>query len=355
MAVVSKLDESLPGYRPLPEGVSGKYDIMCSRLTESLVLRWASEFQKIYPDAQINLTKVTGDNGFDHVRFGRIRDLSAVCFEGSGPVPKVLGQIGHNIGFTWPVVVGVDQLEIIVHPNNPIDRLGIHEVAWIYSTQSRSIPGITSDQYAAFIDHPQIVHWKEFGTERLPKFETAPINVYQRRSFTDDRAFLQSRTVGDTPGGITVIPGPRMLSPLDDKNINNVNIVASADAMVESVTKDKYGIGFTSHSMLTDEIRSVPIYVDDSDEPWWFRSSGEKDLPYAPELPLLNRPLYLWIKPSSKGNRPTLEAEFVKFILSRQGQAAILKKGFYPLPASFANVQQAVAMRTPSFPFPFQK
>ena len=62
---------------------------------------------------------------------------------------------------------------------------------------------------------------------------------------------------------------------------------------------------------------------------------GEKEEPQQEPLkyPVMVRPIYLWVSQSIQEIDPKLEAELVRFILSRQGQATTLSAGFFPLPS----------------------
>jgi phosphate transport system substrate-binding protein len=51
----------------------------------------------------------------------------------------------------------------------------------------------------------------------------------------------------------------------------------------------------------------------------------------------LSRFLYVYVNKHPTRGLPPLEAEFVKLILSRQGQEIVVRDGYIPLPAVVAN------------------
>jgi phosphate transport system substrate-binding protein len=58
----------------------------------------------------------------------------------------------------------------------------------------------------------------------------------------------------------------------------------------------------------------------------------------------LRRFLYLYADKSPKAPLPALAEEFLAFVNSREGQEAVIKAGFYPLPVK--QVQQSLAALT---------
>ncbi|RCS44718.1 hypothetical protein DTL42_17525 [Bremerella cremea] len=87
-----------------------------------------------------------------------------------------------------------------------------------------------------------------------------------------------------------------------------------------------------SHSLLTSKVRSVPLEGRPHEDS---KPIGEKEEPQQEPLkyPVMVRPIYLWVSQSIQEIDPNLKAEFVRFVLSRQGQAATLSAGFFPLPS----------------------
>lgn len=328
LAVVQQLDPALPEYRPQPEGVGGELVIECSHLTKPLVSRWATAFQAIHPEAKIIAEP--------HLYGGYLGTI-VLAFEGSGATFDVREQI-HEDACTWPVVVGLDRLEVIVHRSNAIKKLSVDEVAWVMSDQGKSYSSDSFDEKeTVFLDHPRIDDWNELWRIRTPEFASPQIRVYRRTSLTQDDQFLMDQTVGYTFG--TGLFAQRWRR-------EDAEIVETADQMVQAVTNDQHGIGYVSHSLLTDGVRPVPLEGKPND--MWHSKDKKKPQPYLLELPVMVRPLYLLVPPGNQGPQPKLRAEFLKFILSKQGQAAVVEEGFFPLPAPTATRQIQAAMGEPA-------
>jgi phosphate transport system substrate-binding protein len=65
----------------------------------------------------------------------------------------------------------------------------------------------------------------------------------------------------------------------------------------------------------------------------------------------LRRDLYLYIDKSPKTPLPAAAQEFLTFIISQEGQEAVMKAGFFPLPPAQA-AKSAVALGLAAQPTP---
>jgi len=171
----------------------------------------------------------------------------------------------------------------------------------------------------------------------MPEFASSGIRVYRREPTVPDDRFLMRQTVGDIDGSTFFAPRRRR---------DAAKIVETAEQMVQVVTDDQQGIGYVSHSLLTDGVRPVPL--EGKPNRMWDSQDEKKPQPYLLELPVMVRPLYLWVPPGNQGPQPELRAEFLKFILSKQGQAAVVEEGFFPLQATTADRQLQAAVREPA-------
>ena len=117
--------------------------------------------------------------------------------------------------------------------------------------------------------------------------------------------------------------------------------------MVRAVANDRFAIGYVSHSVDLSVIRAVPV------EGHPVELTGRqrpKDEPYHVELPVLARPVFLWVTLSDDPARTPAQQEFLKFILSHNGQKVVADNRFFPLPADLAGKQLKTALKTPEPP-----
>jgi phosphate transport system substrate-binding protein len=102
------------------------------------------------------------------------------------------------------------------------------------------------------------------------------------------------------------------------------------------VTVDRYGIGYSGIGYATAGVRAVPI-AEKAGDPC---VEATADTAYAGTYPLA-RFLYVYVnKPPGKALDP-LTQEFVKLVVSKQGQEVVVKDGYFPIPASIAKEEMA--------------
>ncbi|HEX2279752.1 MAG TPA: substrate-binding domain-containing protein, partial [Candidatus Tectomicrobia bacterium] len=96
-------------------------------------------------------------------------------------------------------------------------------------------------------------------------------------------------------------------------------------------TVDRYAIGYSGIGYATAGVRAVPI----AEKEGAACVEATADNSYAGAYPLA-RFLYVYInKPPAKPLDP-LTHEFVKLIVSKEGQEVVVKDGYFPIPASIA-------------------
>ena len=106
-----------------------------------------------------------------------------------------------------------------------------------------------------------------------------------------------------------------------------VNEQPGSASVVQSVTKSLNGIGYSGIGYRTSGVRAIPL-----------AKSGSKFIEANPanavsgEYPL-SRFLYVYVNKHPNKVMSPLENEFIKMILSKQGQEVVVKDGYIPLPA----------------------
>jgi phosphate transport system substrate-binding protein len=101
--------------------------------------------------------------------------------------------------------------------------------------------------------------------------------------------------------------------------------------VVQGVTVDRYGIGYSGIGYATAGVRAVPLAEKDGGK----CVEAMADNAYSGSYPLA-RFLYVYVnKAPNKGLDP-LTREFVKLMMSKDGQEAVIKDGYFPIPAATA-------------------
>ena len=99
---------------------------------------------------------------------------------------------------------------------------------------------------------------------------------------------------------------------------------------------DRYGIGYSGIGYATAGVRAVPLSEKDGGK----CVEATADNAYSGSYPLA-RFLYVYVnKAPGKGLDP-LTREFVKLMVSKDGQEAVIKDGYFPIPATIAKEELA--------------
>jgi phosphate transport system substrate-binding protein len=101
--------------------------------------------------------------------------------------------------------------------------------------------------------------------------------------------------------------------------------------VVQSVSASLNGIGYSGIGYTTSSVRSVPVSRDRG-QPF---VEATAEMAIAGSYPLA-RFLYVYVNKEPGKPLPPLTAEFLKLVLSRQGQEVVVKDGYIPLPAAVA-------------------
>jgi phosphate transport system substrate-binding protein len=111
----------------------------------------------------------------------------------------------------------------------------------------------------------------------------------------------------------------------------------TVDSMLEAISKDKYGIGWVAqfHAKYYPNLKSIAVSP----------GTSKKAVPYTPEnvsnhtYPL-SRDAYFYVNKEPGRPMDPKVREFMRFVLSREGQQIIAHTGFfYPLSAAYAREQ----------------
>jgi len=108
---------------------------------------------------------------------------------------------------------------------------------------------------------------------------------------------------------------------------NNVNEQPGSASVVQSVSSSINGIGYSGIGYKTSGVRAVPLT----------KKPGGKFIEATPENAVsgeypLARFLYIYVNKHPNKDLDPLVKEFLKLVLSKQGQEVVIKDGYIPLP-----------------------
>ncbi len=193
----------------------------------------------------------------------------------------------------------LDALAVYVNKDNPIKALTLPQVDAIFSKTRRG--GYRED----------ITRWGQLGL--AGDWMNRPISLYGRNSASGTYGFFKKNALfkGDYKDQVKEQPG--------------------SASVVQGITEDRYGIGYSGIGYKTSGVRVVPLAAKPGGK--FFEGSYENVL--EGKYPL-GRFLYMYINKRPNQSLDPLLREFMKFILSREGQEIVIKDGYLPLPAQVA-------------------
>jgi phosphate transport system substrate-binding protein len=295
-----KLDPGLDSYKAV-SGVSGNLSSVGSDTLNNLMTLWAESFSKFYPNVKIQI-EGKGSSTAPPALIAGTAQLGPMSRPMRG---TEIDQFEKKFGYKpTPVRTAVDALAVFVNKDNPIKCLTMEQVDAIYSKSRRS--GYKED----------VKTWGQLGL--TGDWADRPISLYGRNSASGTYGFFKEHALknGDYKDEVKEQPG--------------------SASVVQGVTVDRYGIGYSGIGYATAGVRAVPI----AEKEGAACVEATADNAYAGTYPLA-RFLYVYInKPPGKALDP-LTQEFVKFIVSKEGQEVVVKDGYFPIPASIAKEELA--------------
>jgi phosphate transport system substrate-binding protein len=200
--------------------------------------------------------------------------------------------------------VAVDALAVYVNRDNPIKRITLPEVDAVFS-KNRSC------------GHPRRIEtWDGLGA--AGDLAGRPIRLYGRNSASGTYGYFKNVALcgGDFADSVKEQPG--------------------SASVVQSVNEDPYGMGYSGIGYRTSGVRSLAL-ARAAGEPY---HGTDPESVYSGDYPLA-RYLYVYVDQPPSGGMDALTKEFLRFVLSRQGQRNVVKDGYLPLPARVVAEERA--------------
>jgi len=298
-AQTARVDAGLAAYKKV-SGVSGNLNSIGSDTMNNMMTLWGETFAKMYPNVKI---QVEGKGS---------STAPAALIAGTaqfGPMSRQmrateLDQFERKYGYKpTELRTSFDALAVYVHKDNPIKELSLQQVDAIFSKTRRRGGKVVNT-------------WGDLGL--TGDWANRPISLYGRNSASGTYGFFKEHTLknGDYRDTVKEQPG--------------------SASVVQGVTEDRFGIGYSGIGYRTSGVRPVPL----ADSPGGAFSDGNYEDVKAGKYPL-SRFLYLYINKAPGKPLDPLVVEFVKLIYSKEGQEVVLKDGYLPLPADIAKQELA--------------
>src|SRR5690554_2123608 len=292
-STLAAVDPKLPDYTRT-SGVSGNLTSQGSDTLANLMTLWAEEFKNNYPNVNIQIQAAGSSTAPPALAEGT---------SNLGPMSRMMKdseieafEARHGYRPT-AVPVAIDALAIFVHKDNPIKGLTIDEVDAIFSSTRRCGTG------------EDVTRWGDLGL--TDAWADRPIQLYGRNSVSGTYGYFKDNALckGDFKNSVNEQPG--------------------SASVVQSVSSSLNAIGYSGIGYRTSSVRAVPLaaqaggpYIESTPE-----QAATGDFP-------LSRYLYVYVNKRPNQALAPLDREFVKLMLSKQGQQVVNRDGYVPLPAA---------------------
>ncbi|HQH28879.1 MAG TPA: substrate-binding domain-containing protein, partial [Oligoflexia bacterium] len=220
---VVSLDPSLPNYKKV-SGVSGNLNSVGSDTLNNLMTLWAEKFGSYYPGVKL---QVEGKGS---------STAPPAIIEGTaqfGPMsremkPTEIDAFEKKFGYKPTALkVAVDSLAVFVNKDNPVKGLTLAQVDAMFSaTRKRGAAG-------------DLVKWGDLGLSG--DWANKPISLYGRNSASGTYGFFKESVLknGDYKNTVKEQPG--------------------SASVVQGITVDRYGIGYSGIGYKTSGVRALPL------------------------------------------------------------------------------------------------
>ena len=300
VAAGPSLDPNLPKYQKV-DGLRGTLNAAGSDTMLELQTLMAEEFRKLYPQVKIQVEGKGSSTAPPALIEGTVQ-LGNMSRKMKN---KELDAFEEAFGYE-PIRfdVALDTLAVFVNKDNPIESLNIQQVDAIFSKTRKC--GAAGD----------LGTWGQLGLGG--RYATAPTSLYGRNAASGTYGYFKQHALckGDYKDSVKEQPG--------------------SASVVQGIEKDAYGIGYSGIGYATSGVRAVQLSPAEGQPAVAASSENAANGSYP-----LARFLHIYVNKSPSKSLDRLTAEYLRFILSAEGQRVIIKAGFDPLDANTAAEQLA--------------
>ncbi|OLU16464.1 phosphate-binding protein [Pseudomonas sp. PA15(2017)] len=287
---VAAVDPALPTYEKT-SGVSGNLSSVGSDSLANLMTLWAESYKQSYPNVNIQIQAAGSSTAPPALTEGTAN---------LGPMSRAMKDseiqaFEQKYGYKPTAVpVAIDALAVFVHKDNPIKQLTMQQVDAIFS--STRLCGEAKD----------LKTWGDIGL--TGEWASKPVQLFGRNSVSGTYGYFKEEALckGDFKANVNEQPG--------------------SASVVQSISSTVNAIGYSGIGYRTASVRAVPL-VNKKGE---VEEANETNA-LSGKYPLA-RFFYIYVNKAPNKPLSPLDAEFLKLILSKQGQDVVVKDGYIPLP-----------------------
>ena len=288
-----RVDPAIAPYQKT-SGVSGSLSSIGSDTMNNLMTLWGETFSRSYPNVKVQV-EGKGSSTAPPALISATAQFGPMSRQmKSTEIDEFEKKFGYK---PTELRTGLDALAVYVHKDNPIQSLSLAQVDAVFSK--------TRKQGAV----KEAATWGDLGL--TGDWAARPISLYGRNSASGTYGFFKEVVLknGDFKDTVKEQPG--------------------SASVVQGVTNDMYGMGYSGIGYRTSGVRLVPL----SEKTGGALSEGSYEDVVSKKYPLA-RFLYLYVNKAPGKPLDPLVKEFLKLVYSREGQEVVVKDGYLPLTAA---------------------
>jgi phosphate transport system substrate-binding protein len=322
----------LPEYKP-EQKVSGTIRMWGSNYFSDSPLAewWAADFQRHHPDVKFDFHLKTTLHAIPGLIMGvsdigpmgrqiTFQELLSFQRETNRMPTGIVGVTGSYNVSGWNPPIGV-----YLNKDNPISKLSLEQLDGIFGAERSAVwKELTWDKTGARGPEKNIRTWGQLGLSG--EWADKPIHVLGYNLQFNFPQEIESRAFG----GVS--------KKWNEKLVEYDNVVQpdgsfklAGQLMLEDLARDKYAIAYVAggEAWLTPAVKTLALSVKNGGPYYDLTIDNVRERTYP-----MYADVFFWINRDPKGPVDPKVREFLRYILSRDGQALVMKDGKYlPLTA----------------------
>lgn len=292
------------------KGIVGNMTSIGSDTLSSLMTVWSAEFNRIYPQAKIQI-QTTGSSAAPIAITAGTASVGPM----SRPLkPSERQSFINKYGYEpLMITVAIDAIGVFVKDTNPLTSITLPQLDGLYSATRYCAPRRAIDNWTELLTH------EEYRQAEFSNMPTFPVRLYGRNSASGTYIFFKQHALcnGDYQAQVQQLP--------------------SSSSIIQTVANGRGAMGYASVGYQSSGVKTLAI-ASSAAEPAYQVNAYNVQTGLYP----LARSLFLMINQQpGKPFSPVL-AEFLKFVLSDDGQFIVVQEGYFPI----AESQQQSQLKT---------
>jgi len=285
-----KVDAAIPPYQ-VTSGIAGNLSSVGSDTMNNLMTLWGETFSRSYPNVKLQV-EGKGSSTAPPALISGTAQLGPMSREMK---PTEVDQFEKKFGYKPTAIrTSYDALAVYVNKDNPLDKITLVQADAAFSKTRKR--GAAKD----------VRTWGDLGV--TGEWATRPLSLYGRNSASGTYGFFKDHVLqnGDFKDTVKEQPG--------------------SASVVQGVTNDRYGMGYSGIGYQTSGVKHLALAEKEGGA---FSPGSYADV-VSGTYPL-SRFLYIYVNRAPGKPLDPLVREFVKLLMSKEGQEVVVKDGYLPL------------------------